>query len=209
MPDITQWPALYLGFAALHLLAGQFGSAWIFRARFGGSPLVIYARGGAPTPHMRTTRLLTAPALIWAGAVVAFALSPGFRATWLGAPLLSIPPWVGWALGLVGLFGMMGSQAAMGASFRVGQDDALGEGADDAPALVTHGIYAHSRNPIYLFSFLYVAAITSWAPCALAIAGAAAVGALMHKLVLCEEEYMAGRLGAEYDAYRDEVRRYL
>ncbi len=207
MPDITQWPALYLAFAALHIVGGQLASSWIFRRRFGGSPLVIYASGGAKTPHMRTTRMLTGPAMIWACSVIAFALSPSFRASWAGAPLLDIPPWIGWAVGLVGLFGMMGAQASMGRSFRVGQDDAREDAGD--PDLVTTGIYAYSRNPIYLFSFLYIAAITSWTPCALAILPALATGALMHRLVLCEEAYMVDRLGAEYDAYRSRVRRYL
>lgn len=204
MGDITSAPGLYLGFAAMHLVLGQFASAWLYRARFGGSPLVLY-RKGQRTGHMRVTRALSAPVLVWAAGLVAFALWPAFRQTWVGAALVDIPAWVGWALGGAGMVGMLGSQAAMGRAFRVGQD----ESPEAAPALVTSGPYRFSRNPVYLFSFLYLLGVSLWAPCALVLGACAVVGAMMHGLVLHEERFLRQRLGAPYEDYCRRVRRYL
>lgn len=204
MPDITQMPALYLGFAALHMVMGQFGSAWIYRLRFGGSPLVIY-RKGQTTGHMRVTRRLALPVVVWAVALCAYALSPTFRATWAGAPLVDLSPWWGWGVGLVGLIGMVSAQMNMGRSFRVGQD----ESPDAEPQLVRSGLYRWSRNPVYVFSFLYLAGVTLWAPCLAVAVPCAAIGAMMHRLVLEEETFLRARLGAPYIAYCARVRRYL
>ncbi len=204
MGDITQYPIPYLLFASLHLLMGQFGSAWIYRLRFGGSPLVLY-KPGQKTPHMTLTRAMTVPVLIWAAALIVYAFSDTFRATFIGQPLLPIPSLVGWIVALLGLFGMASAQFNMGPSFKVGQD----ESPDLQPQLVTKGLYKHSRNPVYLFSFLYLLGITLWAPCLLTSLSCAVMGLMMHGLVLQEEKFLHQRLGPAYKAYQQQVRRYL
>lgn len=201
MSGIIEQPALYLGFASLHLVAGQFLSALVHRARFGESPLVLYrAQGGR---HQRITRAIAVASMVWAAGLVAFALSAPFRASFLGTPLLGVPPLAGWVGGGLALAGMLACQAAMGRSFRVGQDDT------ERPALRDAGPFRVSRNPIYVCSFLCLSAITTWAPCALVLAACAAIGALMHALVLAEERHLAAALGSTYQAYRRRVRRYL
>ncbi len=204
MGDITQNPAPYLAFAALHLVMGQFGSAWIYRMRFGGSPLVIY-RKGQRTGHMRVTRQLGGPVLLWAGSVVAYALWPAFRQTWLGAPVVVLPSLAGWLVGALGLVGMVGAQINMGRSFRVGQD----ESPETAPQLVRTGLYRFSRNPVYVFSFLYLAGVTLWALCPLTVVSCLGIGALMHRLVLEEEAFLRQRLGQPYVEFCAQVRRYI
>jgi protein-S-isoprenylcysteine O-methyltransferase Ste14 len=201
MPNIVDAPWLYLGLIALHLLLGQFGSALVYRWRFGGSPLVLY-RPGQRTRHMALTRAIGGVSLLWFGSIFAYTFSPLFRESWLGRPLFHVDPAWGFGLALLCLAGMLGSQAAMGRSFRVGQDE-TGD-----PELVSSGLYRYSRNPVYVFSFFYLVGATLWAPGFLASASCAGLGWLMHGLVLAEEEFLARQLGASYREYRRRVPRY-
>lgn len=77
-------------------------------------------------------------------------------------------------------------------------------------ALVTNGIYGVTRNPIYLgFAITYLAlaigldsalAIILLLPCLL----------IVDRFVIQREEvYLSARFGADYDAYRHRVRRWL
>lgn len=204
MPSLTEHPWLCLGFASLHLLVGQFGAAFLYRLRFGGTPLVLYRRGQR-TGHQRTTQTLALPTLLWASALVAFALWAPFRETWLGTPWVLLSPAWGWALGIVSLLGMSTAQFQMGAAFRVGQD----ESSAASKQLVSQGLFRYSRNPVYVFSFLYLVGISSWAPCVAVVVPCLGVGLLMHTLVLHEERHLRQRLGAAYQSYCASVRRYL
>jgi protein-S-isoprenylcysteine O-methyltransferase Ste14 len=76
-------------------------------------------------------------------------------------------------------------------------------------ALVTTGVHARTRNPIYVgftLAHLGLAAATrnGWmlATCPLS-------AALVHRWVPREERWLHERFGAEYDAYRARVPRYL
>ena len=77
-------------------------------------------------------------------------------------------------------------------------------------ALATDGLYAFSRNPIYLgFGLIYLgfaAAMDSWTALAMVLPCMVVVDRFV---VLSEERYLAGRFGAEWDAYRSRVRRWL
>lgn len=197
------WP--YLAFASLHLIAGQGVAGLVYRVRFGSSPLVLYraAAHGTAGEHGRRTRWVGLATLVWAAAFVAAALWPGFRASVVGQPLVSLPPLAGWLVGSLGLVGMLAAQVGMGAAFRVGLDES------EAPTLVTTGLHRFSRNPIYVFSVLYLVGVSLWAPCVGVLAGLVAVAAAIHGLVLSEERFLAARLGAALQAYHREVRRYL
>lgn len=77
-------------------------------------------------------------------------------------------------------------------------------------AIVASGIYAHSRNPIYLAFLLIVvaaglAASSWWYLAALVLLFVA----LRFGVVAREERYLSGKFGAAYDAYRRDVRRWL
>jgi protein-S-isoprenylcysteine O-methyltransferase Ste14 len=77
-------------------------------------------------------------------------------------------------------------------------------------ALVTGGVYRFTRNPIYLgFAVTYLAlavgldsplAILLLIPCLLVVD---------RFVIQREETYLAARFGADYDAYRRRVRRWL
>lgn len=79
-----------------------------------------------------------------------------------------------------------------------------------ASHLVTDGVFAHSRNPIYVGDVLLLAAWALW----LGNLAAAALPALfvlwMGRLQIpAEEAALHARFGAAYDAYRARVRRWL
>ena len=95
------------------------------------------------------------------------------------------------------------SLVSFGNSFRVGIDV-------DAPGgLVTTGIFAVSRNPIYVGFFLFLVGqflvFPNWIPLAYLVGGAL----LFHRQVLREEDFMRQRYGQEYLEYCGHVRRYL
>ena len=202
MTGLRDAPGLYLGFIALHLLLGHLGSSLVYRLRFGRSPLA-YARRSAHGPHTAVTRRIGLAALAWAATMVAGALSDAWVASWPGRPLLALPPALGWGLAVPGLVGMLAAQYGMGAAFRIGVDDR------ERPAVQARGLFAASRNPIYLGSFLYLLGASLWAPAPATLCALALVGRGMHRLVLLEESFLRARCGAEYVAYCARVPRYL
>ncbi|HEY7141895.1 MAG TPA: isoprenylcysteine carboxylmethyltransferase family protein [Methylomirabilota bacterium] len=79
-----------------------------------------------------------------------------------------------------------------------------------ATALVTEGIYARSRNPMYvalvaLFGGIAVLADSGW----LALLLAAYVAVLRIGVIAREERYLEGKFGEPYRTYRARVRRWL
>ncbi|WP_224243511.1 methyltransferase family protein [Hyalangium gracile] len=203
MRTIAEAPGLYLGFISLHLLLGHLGSSLLYRLRFGRSPLAYRSTAADPS-HARVTRLISGVSLLWAGSVVMAALWPGASTLPWSRPLFSVPPIAGWVLGGVGLIGMLSAQYGMGAAFRIGVD-----AGEQPPVLHERGLHRYSRNPIYVFSYLYLVGASLWAPSLLTLASLAGLGALFHALVLQEERYLAARLGESYARYLLRVPRYL
>lgn len=75
--------------------------------------------------------------------------------------------------------------------------------------LVTDGPYAYGRNPMYVgwaLAYVGVAALTNNAWPLILLP---AVAAAMHQEVRGEEQRLAARFGIEYEAYADQVRRYV
>lgn len=77
-------------------------------------------------------------------------------------------------------------------------------------ALVVEGIYKISRNPMYVgMALVYLAlAVAAGSGIALLLLPVA-LAAVRYGVIAREERYMAGRFGADYDAYRVQVRRWL
>jgi protein-S-isoprenylcysteine O-methyltransferase Ste14 len=111
--------------------------------------------------------------------------------------------WLGVALCGAGLLFLMGSLLSFGRSFRVGIDD------ETPDALVTGGVFAWSRNPMYVaFWFILLGqflVLPSW----LLLVYLAAATWLFHRQIRREETYLARRYGAAYADYCKQVRRYL
>jgi protein-S-isoprenylcysteine O-methyltransferase Ste14 len=102
-----------------------------------------------------------------------------------------------------GLILLLLSLVSFGKSFRVGID------VDHSGKLVTAGVFAFSRNPIYVaFRFVLLGQFLVFANWILLVYLAAGIW-LFHRQVSREEEYLRKQYGHEYAEYCNGVRRYL
>ena len=111
--------------------------------------------------------------------------------------------WVGVFLCGVGLLLFLLSLVSFGSSFRVGID------ADHPDKLIRTGVFALSRNPIYVAFWIIMLGqflvFTNW----LLLVYLGAATWLFHRQVLREEAYLIQHYGKEYSEYRARVRRYV
>lgn len=111
--------------------------------------------------------------------------------------------WIGVVLCFTGLLMVVASLVAFGTSFRVGID------TDHPDKLVTSGVFAISRNPIYVgFGLVLLGqflVFPSWIPLIYLLAAVW----LFNRQVLREESFMREHYGREYAEYCSRVRRYL
>jgi protein-S-isoprenylcysteine O-methyltransferase Ste14 len=111
--------------------------------------------------------------------------------------------WVGVLFCLAGLFLLFMSLVSFEKSFRIGIDP------DHPDKLVTTGIFAFTRNPIYVaFGFVLLGQFllfSNWILLLYMVAGIC----LFHRQVLREEQYLRSHYGQQYAEYCARVRRYL
>jgi protein-S-isoprenylcysteine O-methyltransferase Ste14 len=111
--------------------------------------------------------------------------------------------WAGVALCIAALAVLLWSLISFGKSFRVGIDE------DHPGGLVTTGVFALSRNPIYVaFALVLVGEFlvySSWIRLLYLMGGIL----LLHRQVMREEGYLSAQYGEEYAEYRARVRRYM
>jgi len=111
--------------------------------------------------------------------------------------------WLGVALCLGGLLMLVWSLASFGESFRVGID------TERPDRLITSGIFALTRNPIYVGFWLVLLGqfliFPNWIPLIYILAATW----LFHRQVLREEDFLKQHYGEAYTAYCSQVRRYL
>lgn len=111
--------------------------------------------------------------------------------------------WIGVALCTGGLGLLIWSVISFGRSFRVGID------TDRPDRLITSGIFAVRRNPIYVaFAAVLLGQFLIFPNWILLVYMAAATW-LFHRQILREEEFLKEHYGAEYANYCRQVRRYL
>jgi protein-S-isoprenylcysteine O-methyltransferase Ste14 len=111
--------------------------------------------------------------------------------------------WIGVALCLAGLLVLLWSLVSFGRSFRVGIDD------ENPDRLVTGGVFAWSRNPMYVAFWLILLGQFLVLPNWLLLVYLLAATWLFNRQVKREEAYLAQRYGSDYADYRGRVRRYL
>ncbi len=111
--------------------------------------------------------------------------------------------WLGVLLCLVGLSLLLWSLISFGRSFRVGID------TESPDKLVTSGVFAFSRNPIYVAFALVLLGEFLVFPNWLLLAYLAAGVWLFHRQVLREEDFLKRHYGKEYEDYCGRVRRYI
>jgi len=111
--------------------------------------------------------------------------------------------WVGVIICLAGLLLVSWTLFSFGSSFRVGID------MDHPGGLVTSGVFAISRNPIYVgFALILVGQFLVFPNWILLVYTGAALR-LFHRQVLREETYLKKQYGVEYLEYCQRVGRYI
>ncbi|HLO34125.1 MAG TPA: isoprenylcysteine carboxylmethyltransferase family protein [Anaerolineales bacterium] len=111
--------------------------------------------------------------------------------------------WIGVLFCAAGLSLFLGSLASFGQSFRVGID------MEHPDQLITTGVFALSRNPIYVaFGLILLGQFLIFPNWILFVYLVAGIW-LFHRQVLREEAYLKGHYGQEYLEYCRRVRRYI
>lgn len=132
-------------------------------------------------------------------------LSSAFKWPQIGGEIFSseMLGWIGALLCLIGLLMFFFALWSFGRSFRVGIDE------EHPGELVTSGIFARSRNPIYTgFAFILVGVfllVPNWILLLYIVAGCW----LFHRQVILEENALKKMYGGQYIEYCKRVRRYL
>ena len=79
-----------------------------------------------------------------------------------------------------------------------------------ADKLVCEGVFAHSRNPLYVGNFLIVSGLLiMWNSLWAYLVILSVLAASFLSIVRAEEEFLSGHFGAEYEAYRARVPRFI
>jgi protein-S-isoprenylcysteine O-methyltransferase Ste14 len=111
--------------------------------------------------------------------------------------------WVGVMFCMAGLLLLLWSIISFEKSFRVGID------VSRPDRLITTGVFAISRNPIYVaFALVLVGQFMTFSNWILFIYMGGGIW-LFHRQVLLEEEFLTRHYGKEYVDYCGRVRRYL
>jgi len=114
-----------------------------------------------------------------------------------------IVSWIGVFFCIAGLLLILWSLVSFGQSFRIGID------TEHPDKLITSGVFAFSRNPIYVaFAFILLGQFLVFSNWILSVYMVAGVW-LLHRQVSLEEEYLKKHYGQEYLDYCSQVRRYL
>jgi protein-S-isoprenylcysteine O-methyltransferase Ste14 len=114
-----------------------------------------------------------------------------------------IVAWIGVLFCLVGLSLLLGSLISFGQSFRVGID------TEHPDKLITTGVFAFSRNPIYTaFAFVLIGQFLIFPNWLLLVYLLGGIW-LFNRQVIREEDYLKKHYGKEYLEYCKQVRRYL
>lgn len=133
--------------------------------------------------------------------ILAFALS--LIGPFVGAPVANTT-WLGALLIALATFGTFRAQLEMSRSWRIGVDP------DEKTELITHGLFARVRNPIFSFMILASVGFALACPTPLALlAPPLLFVALELQVRLVEEPYLARAHGESYLAYARRVGRFV
>ena len=143
-------------------------------------------------------------ALLAAAALIAW-LAPGIEPA-LGRPAWSETPalrWIAMGVMLLATLLILAAQGSMGASWRVGVP------AEGPGALVTSGLFAHSRNAVFVGMFGLALAMFHWSPTMLTAALMPLAASTMAMQARIEEDALLAKHGERYAAYKAQTPRWL
>jgi protein-S-isoprenylcysteine O-methyltransferase Ste14 len=185
----------------------------VFYALFAGRTLVLYKKGikvwviGTSTKRLfekALEHILFPVLLLWSVLVIITALGipvPAsisdyvFDISWMN--------YVGILCCYLGLLLFLMALISFGKAWRIGIDET------NSPELITTGIFAYSRNPIFLFMDLYFSGIMLVYPTILFILIAIGTIIGIHFQILREETFLLHKFGENYRAYKKRTRRYF
>ncbi|HEX5876840.1 MAG TPA: isoprenylcysteine carboxylmethyltransferase family protein [Actinomycetota bacterium] len=149
----------------------------------------------------------------WGGLLFAVALLLGAAAPVLVlAGVIGIPAglrhpalsWAGLVVAVAGIAVTLAAQRQMGASWRIGVD------AGERTALVTGGLFAHVRNPIFTGMLAVTTGLTVMIPTIVSVlALACLLTAIQIQVRAVEEPYLLTTHGTSYRAYACRSGRFL
>lgn len=186
-----------IGVGAL-IAIGVFWRSWLQRRRYGSSGIVLF-RSRDFGQNVRDGLLVLVVVLVL-GQAVAFAARPQSIAGGILMPPRNGP-------GVAALFGgvvlIVRAQLDLGASWRVGIDESA------KPWLVKHGLYAFSRNPIYVGMLTALMGFALLVPTPISFVALVGSTIGIRRQVLGEEAYLRRVYGDDYLAYAGRVGRFL
>ena len=176
---------------------------WLQSRRYGSHGILLFRRGGA-AQRVRDAFavalfvLLLAQSLAAAFAPESLPLAQADRRAHA-----AVRPGLGALLMLAGLVLLVAAQLELGASWRLGIDERA------RPGLVTSGLYAFSRNPIFLALLVIVAGYMLLIPTLLSSALLAGTYVGTRLQIAAEEAYLLRTYGGQYRAYARNVGRLV
>ena len=176
---------------------------WLQRRRYGSHGILLF-RAGSAAQHLRDALaaalfvLLLAQSLVAALAPESLPLAQADRRAHATVRL-----GLGALLMLAGLVLLVAAELELGASWRIGIEEAA------KPGLVTTGVYALSRNPIFLALLIIVAGYTLLIPTVLSAALLAGAYVGVRLQIAAEEAYLLRTYGGPYRAYAHRVGRLV
>jgi len=124
---------------------------------------------------------------------------PSAVEVWLQSPALT---WLGLGLAACGVVLVAIAQRQMGASFRIGIDDA-------ETALVQTGLFGQVRNPIFSALLILLAGLFMAVPCVWTLGIWLAAAVTVARQVRLEERHLLAQHGEQYRLYAARVGRFV
>ena len=194
-------PVTLFGFYVLFFAVAFIWPTWRLWRRERVNPLVL---PGDDSPHGLVGNWFRAVllGLFTVLGALAAGLSPGVLGPFAWAEAEPIRM-VGWGLMTLSLGWIVLAQRQMGRSWRIGID------TGEQPPLVRQGLFARSRNPIFLGMRINLLGLFLALPNAATLVALTLGEVLMQVQVRLEEQHLEGCLGDSYRAYRAATPRWI
>ena len=157
------------------------------------------ARPRDPVHRAMVQALISAVALFFVWSVCVGLLPSDALHIW-SAPSVVTP--IGAGLGVLGLLIVVVAQLGMGASWRIGV-------SDERTGLVTTGLFAHVRHPIYSGLFVMLGAIVLLTPSPWTVMGALWLGSLLALQARLEEAHLIRVYGDSFGSWAEQTGRFF